>query len=91
MMKIDSTTRTIGLVTPPKIGGRKKSFTPGATNSPAASTIVVTVFLPVLPAGVHSTGGIVTIWTERTLRTASAYERHPTLPGVPSCANRTSR
>jgi hypothetical protein len=64
MITIDSTSRTIGFVTEPKIGGRKKSATPGATNlSPEASTISVTVFLPVLPAGVHSAGGIVTIWT----------------------------
>ncbi|GAA3879986.1 hypothetical protein GCM10022243_50800 [Saccharothrix violaceirubra] len=67
------------------IFGRKKSFTPGAVNSaPSASTIVVTVFLPVLPAGVHSAGGIVTIGTKRTLRTARACERHPTYLGVPS-------
>ncbi|MGZ3142722.1 hypothetical protein ACVDFE_12130 [Lentzea chajnantorensis] len=63
MITIDSTSRTIGFVTEPKIGGRKKSFTPGATNSPPEASNLVTVFLPVLPAGVHSAGGIVTIWT----------------------------
>jgi hypothetical protein len=63
-MRMDRTINTIGFVTPPKIGGRKKSLTPGGANvSPSASSLPTCGLLPVLPAGVHSAGGIVTIRT----------------------------
>ena len=68
MITTDSTSSTIGLVTPkvpsPKIGPRKKSFTPGATNSsPEASKRAQLCSFRFSRPAHHSAGGIVTIWT----------------------------
>lgn len=64
MITTESTTSTIGLVTLPKIGGKMKLSAPGGSKiAPSANTSAPTGLLPVLPAGVHSAGGIVTIWT----------------------------